>query len=117
MRYATQESTVILGYLSPNTAVTIKIINTKTDELVTIGDGVCVESQHIAGVYRYLIDNSQIGEIEIAYEMSNGKDSYGGKLVIGGYANTHDELDSYVNKDAWKVSPIEVRDRVWDKIV
>ena len=29
MRYATQESTVILGYLSPNTAVTIKIINTK----------------------------------------------------------------------------------------
>ena len=49
--------------------------------------------------------------------MSNGKDSYGGKLVIGGYANTHDELDSYANKDDWKVSPIEVRDRVWDKIV
>ena len=62
-------------FLAPNTAVTIKIINTKTDELVSIGDGICVESKHIAGVYRYLIDNSQIGEIEIAYEMSNGKDT------------------------------------------
>lgn len=117
MRYATQETTVILGYLTPGTDVTIKIINTKTDELLVIGNGVCVESQHIPGVYRYLVDNRQLGEVEIAYEMSNGTDTYGGKLVIGGYANVHDELDSYPNKSDWTVSPAEVRDSVWGQIV
>ncbi len=29
----------------------------------------------------------------------------------------HTALDSYTNKDDWKVSPTEVRDCVWDKIV
>ena len=84
MKYNTN-NTILCGYLTAGSTVKIKLINTLTDKLISITDDVCIESEHIGGLFYF--DTSKIDEefvsLEIAYVMSdNAGEFYGGKVVI-----------------------------------
>lgn len=98
MKYQ-QLGTRLLGYLTPNTNVKIKIIDVKEDIIVTVQTDVCVESTSLPGLYIFntnLIDittlddkyktsgiDSNYESLELAYIMKNELgETYGGKVVI-----------------------------------
>jgi hypothetical protein len=87
MRYK-DNSTVLCGYLTPNSSVTIKLLNTKTDTLIGVSSNICTESDHISGLYRFDTANitDQFDKLEIAYIMEDDiGEIYGGKIVIEDY--------------------------------
>jgi len=84
MKYS-KKDTVLCGWLTPGTDVTVKLVNTHTDTLVAASSYECIESTVVPGLYMY--DTAKITEnsihIEIAYIMeSSDGDTYGGKVVI-----------------------------------
>ena len=93
MKYQTI-GTRLLGYLSPNTNVVIKLVDIKQDKLIQLLTDVCLESTALPGLYIFDTNNIDLDKIdniyktsdtslEIAYIMTNElNQTYGGKIVI-----------------------------------
>ena len=98
MKYQ-QLGTRLLGYLTPNTNVKIKIVDVKEDIVVSVQTDVCIESTSMAGLYIFntnLININSLNDkykttgpestyesLELAYIMKNELgETYGGKVVI-----------------------------------
>jgi hypothetical protein len=99
MRYKSDESTVLCGYLTPNKTVNIKIIDTKEDAIISTSTTLCDESTCFAGLYFFNTSNitDSFDNLEIAYIMEDDAgDVYGGKAVLGGYVDnikSKDDVD------------------------
>jgi len=97
MRYSSNENTTLVGQLTPNRVVTIKIINILTDTVIPLTNNVCVESNHIPGLYLWNTSNLSIdaitGYTNLIYEMRQGTEVYYGKFIYGGYVDKDGNVD------------------------
>lgn len=138
MRYTNEEVTGLVGKLGIDEIVTIKVVHIPSDTLVEVASDICIESDHIPGMYMW--DTSNMG-VPVSgaymYEMTDGTKVSPGKFTIGGAmdnlseiltalgsinteADFHTWLDSYVNKDDWKgqaPSVEEIYSGTWGKII
>ena len=91
MRYSGREVIGVVCELPPGLEVTIEVIDILTDELIELEDDVCVESEHIGGIYRWSTDKIKDKE-ELGYKnllcsmVGNDGTRSLAKLVIGGTA-------------------------------
>ena len=94
--------TILCGHLSAGKNVTVKLINPKTDTIISTVTNVCKESTVQQGLYYYnissiteklLIDSNV--DFEIVYVMSDETGStYGGKIVISkNYNKTKEQIE------------------------
>lgn len=89
MRYFKTEDTVLVGYLVPNSNVTITIIDLDNDKVIPLTDNNCVESEHIEGLYAFSTSNIDKDKLEdriynLFYIMEDdvGNKTYG-KFTLG----------------------------------
>ena len=114
--------TRVLGYLSPNTNVKIKLVDIKTDKILDIETDVCIESTVMPGLY--IFDTNHIDlvllddvykltdeSLEIAYMMTNElNEKYGGKVVIDNDLKMLIKIDNAITKlpeGVWEMLSIE----------
>lgn len=101
MRYAKYENVNLMGFLTPNSNVTIKVVALSNDSetLLELNDNVCIESEHIPGVYRWStvdLTNAIIGYTELIYIMENTdneEDVYSSKIALSGSYDNLSEID------------------------
>ena len=109
MRYGKDEQVILVGKFKPGSTVTIKLIELSNDNLVEVTNNICVESDHLPGVYLWstsdISDDSLVGYSNILYLMSDdtGKE-FIGKFVYGGYIDDGVKVDlSEVLKDTKEI--------------
>jgi hypothetical protein len=79
------KTTVLCGWLTPGRSVTIKLVDTKRDELLNATTYECTESTVSPGLYMWDTENlvDDMIAVEAAYIMTaDDGDVYGGKIVI-----------------------------------
>jgi hypothetical protein len=79
------KTTVLCGWLTSGRNVTIKLVDTKKDELLEATTYECVESTVSPGLYMWDTENlvEDTIAVEVAYIMTaDDGDVYGGKIVI-----------------------------------
>jgi len=118
MKYNTN-TTVLCGYLAPNSTVKIKLINTAKDTLVSVSDNECVESENQDGLYFF--NTSKIDEVfdalEIAYIMTDDEDGfYGGKVVISNEVPTTSSIRTDIQDATIGNWRIENNQMILDKV-
>jgi len=91
MRYAIGENSTLVGQFEEGSTVHIKVLVLDTDTLLELDNDVCVESEHMPGMYIWKTsnissNNNLIGYTNLLYEMTSeaGKKYYG-KIVYAGY--------------------------------
>ena len=114
--------TRVLGYLSPNTNVTVTMVDIKQDKILTVETNVCLESKVLPGLY--IFDTNHIDllllddvykltdeSLEIAYVMTNElNEKYGGKVVIDSDLKLLMKIDNAITKlpeGVWEMLSIE----------
>jgi len=97
MRYSKDENTVLVGQLTPNVNVTIKIIDIARDTVIGLSNDKCTESRHIPGLYLWSTNNILPDEVNgytnLIYEMKQGTEVYYGKFIYGGYVDKDGNVD------------------------
>lgn len=102
--------TRVLGYLSPNTNVTVTLVDIKQDKILHVETNVCFESTVLPGLY--IFDTNHIDlillddiykltdeSLEIAYMMTNElNEKYGGKVVIDSDLKMLIKIDNAITK-------------------
>ena len=114
--------TRVLGYLSPNTNVTVTMVDIKQDKILAVETNVCLESKVLPGLY--IFDTNHIDllllddvykltdeSLEIAYVMTNElNEKYGGKVVIDSDLKLLMKIDNAITKlpeGVWEMLSIE----------
>jgi len=101
MRYIKGEKAILVGIFSkPGLTVTMKMIVLEGDNLVELTSNICVESEHMPGVYMFstenIKDDSIVTDCNILAEMTNTADEtmkrYG-KISFGGGFNNDTVVD------------------------
>lgn len=98
MRYAKEEQAILVGKFKPGSIVTIKLIELSNDNLVEVTNNICVESEHLPGIFLWstsdIADDSLVGYSNLLYLMSDetGKE-FIGKFVYGGYTDNGIKVD------------------------
>jgi len=104
MRYSLTEKPILAGHLDTTNPVTIKIVEMKTDTLLTLNTDVCNASVNIPGVF--LFDTTNIIQqfdvyTNLMYEMTDGSIKFYGKFVMSGYI---DVTLKNTEQQLWEVS-------------
>lgn len=114
--------TRVLGYLSPNTNVTVTLVDIKQDKILHVETNVCFESTVLPGLY--IFDTNHIDllllddvykltdeSLEIAYMMTNElNEKYGGKVVIDSDLKLLMKIDNAITKlpeGVWEMLSLE----------
>jgi hypothetical protein len=111
MKYLLKEEVILVGDLTPNSNVTIKLIDIETDKEIPLETNICKESKIEPGIYLFSTKNIDYKNLvkkeayNIVYVMSDeyGKKSIG-KVVIGGLEKNYLEKLYYSQYGSWKIS-------------
>jgi hypothetical protein len=109
MRYSIEEKTVLAGQFDGGVSVSIVIVNIDTDTPLSLVTNVCLESDHIPGLF--LFDTTNISTVltqytSCAYYMTDGSKNFYGKFSLGGYIDENVKVDNNAIADA-----------VWNKLL